>query len=258
MYKILSKLKQCVKIFFKRKTLHLHNYTKTVLPTFVSVSQITTKTMSLNNIFQFLVPKDKVFYPLFEQAATKLQLLSETLNEAVNAPAKEREKMLKQVESLQNEIEVIAQSTRVELVKNFITPFDREDIFNLITAVDQVADNLADAASRMRLYQIDKITKALRKLTEANLDACTEVCKGLRELKDLKNLSLLAEVCKNIVRLERKADKVFDKAVLDIFENETNAIEIIKYKEVMVSLESATDSCRDVANVLETITVKYS
>lgn len=214
--------------------------------------------MSLNNIFQFLVPKDKVFYPLFEQASTKLLLLSKTLHEAVNAPSKEREKMLKQVENLQHEIEELTQKTRVELVRNFITPFDREDIYNLMTAVDQVADNLADAASRMRLYQIDKITKALRKLTEANLDACSEVSRGLLELKNLKNLELLSEVCKNIVRLERKADKVFDKAVLDIFENECDAIEIIKYKEVMASLESATDSCKDVANVLETITVKYS
>lgn len=214
--------------------------------------------MSLNSIFQFLVPKDKVFYPLFEKAAIKIKSLSQTLNEAVNAPAKEREKLLKDVEVIKQDIEAIAQTTRIELGRNFITPFDREDIHNLITAVDAVADHLSDAASRMRLYQIDKITKPLRKLTEANLEACSEVSRGLLELKDMKNLPALAEVCKNISRLERKADKVFDKAVADIFENESNAIEIIKYKEVMSALETATDSCRDVANVLETITVKYS
>ncbi|SEJ23400.1 hypothetical protein SAMN04488018_11828 [Myroides marinus] len=214
--------------------------------------------MSLNNIFQFLVPKDKVFYPLFEKAAGKIKKLSETLNEAVNAPAKEREKLLKDVEVLKQEIEAIAQTTRVELGKNFITPFDREDIHNLITAVDDIADHLSDAASRMRLYQIDKVTKPLRKLTEANLEACSEVAKGLLILKDNKNFATLSEISKNISRLERKADKVFDKAVADIFENESNAIEIIKYKEVMSALETATDSCRDVANVLETITVKYA
>ncbi|MTG98919.1 MULTISPECIES: DUF47 domain-containing protein [Myroides] len=214
--------------------------------------------MSLNNIFQFLVPKDKTFYPLFEKAANKIKKLSQTLHEAVNAPAKEREKLLKEVEVIKQEIEVIAQTTRVELGKNFITPFDREDIHNLITAVDAIADNLSDAASRMRLYHIDKITKPLHKLTEANLEACNEVAKGLYTLENMKNLEVLSGVCKNISRLERKADKVFDKAVADIFENENNAIEIIKYKEVMTALESATDSCRDVANVLEAITVKYS
>ncbi|MDR2223676.1 MAG: DUF47 family protein [Flavobacteriaceae bacterium] len=214
--------------------------------------------MSLNNIFQFLVPKDKVFYPLFEQAANKIKVLSTTLHEAANVDAKEREKLLKEVEVLKQEIETIAQTTRVELGKNFITPFDREDIHSLITAVDDIADNLSDAASRMRLYQIDKITKPLRKLTEANLEACSEVSRGLLALNSMKNLPALAEVCKNISRLERKADKVFDKAVADIFENESNVIEIIKYKEVMMALETATDSCKDVANVLEAITVKYS
>ncbi|MEC4113359.1 DUF47 domain-containing protein [Myroides pelagicus] len=214
--------------------------------------------MSLNSIFQFLVPKDKVFYPLFEQAANKIKTLSQTLHEAVNAPAKERDKLLRDVEVLKQEIEAIAQTTRVELGTNFITPFDREDIHNLITGVDAIADNLSDAASRMRLYQIDKVTKPLRKLTEANLEACSEVSKGLMQLKDMKNLDVLAEVCKNISRLERKADKVFDKAVADIFENEHDAIEIIKYKEVMMALESATDSCRNVANVLEAVTVKYA
>jgi predicted phosphate transport protein (TIGR00153 family) len=204
------------------------------------------------------VPKDKVFYPLFEQAASKIRILSQTLNEAVNAPAKEREKMLKEVEVLKQDIEAIAQKTRVELGRNFITPFDREDIHALISAVDDVADNLSDAASRMRLYQIDKVTKPLRKLTEANLEACNEVSRGLLGLNSMKNLPALAEVCKNISRLERKADKVFDKAVADIFENENDAIEIIKYKEIMTALETATDSCREVANILETITVKYS
>lgn len=214
--------------------------------------------MSLNNIFQFLVPKDKIFYPLFEKAAGKIKKLSETLNEAVNAPAKERDQLLRDVEVLKQEIEAIAQTTRVELGKNFITPFDREDIHKLITAVDDIADHLSDAASRMRLYQIDKVTKPLRKLTEANLEACSEVAKGLLILKDNKNFEALAEISKNISRLERKADKVFDKAVADIFENESNVIEIIKYKEVMMALETATDSCKDVANVLETITVKYA
>lgn len=211
---------------------------------------------SLNSIFQFLVPKDKVFQPLFEQAALKLKLLSETLNDAANTP--HRQDLLKEVEKLKSEIESIAQTTRVELGKSFITPFDREDIYAIITAVDEVADNLSDAASRMRLYQIDKITKPLRKLTEANLEACTEVHNALFGLKDTKNLEKIAESCKIIYRLERKADKVYDRAVADIFENETNVIDIIRYKEVMSALESATDSCRKVANILETVTVKYS
>lgn len=214
--------------------------------------------MSLNSIFQFLVPKDKVFQPLFELAATKLQLLSETMHEAVNLPSKEREEKLKAVEILKSEIENIAQNTRIELGKNFITPFDREDIHALISAIDDVADNLSDAASRMRLYHLNKVTKPLRKLTEANLEAITEISTAIMLLKNQKNLEDIAHSCKLIYRLERKADKVFDKALSDIFENEQDVRDVIRYKEVMAALESSTDSCRKVANVLEAITVKYS
>lgn len=214
--------------------------------------------MSLNSIFQFLVPKDKVFYPLFQEISYKLKVLAETLHEALNLPNKERNELLKEVEVLKSEIETIAQKARVELGRNFITPFDREDIHALMTAIDEVADNMSDAATRMRLYQIDKVTKPLRKLTEANLEACTEISSAINELKDFKNLDKIADSCKNIYRLERKADKVFDKAVADIFENESNVMDVIRYKEVMMALELATDSCRKVANVLEAVTVKYS
>lgn len=215
-------------------------------------------TMSLNSIFQFLVPKDKIFHPLFELAVTKLQLLSETMHEAVNLPSKEREDKLKAVEALKSEIEDIAQKTRIELGKNFITPFDREDIHALISAIDDVADNLSDAASRMRLYHLNKVTKPLRKLTEANLEACTEIRYAIQDLKIMKNLDKIAERCKTIYRLERKADKVFDKALSEVFDSEADIRDVIRHKEVMGALESATDSCRKVANVLEAITVKYS
>ncbi len=214
--------------------------------------------MSLNSIFQFLVPKDKVFYPLFQEISLKLKVLSETLHEALTLPSKDRNDLLKEVEVLKSEIETIAQKTRVELGRNFITPFDREDIHALMTSIDEVADNMSDAASRMRLYQIDKVTKPLRKLTEVNLETCSEIFSAVNHLNDFSNLNKIGESCKNIYRLERKADKVFDKAVADIFENEANVMDIIRYKEVMMALESATDSCRKVANVLEAVTVKYS
>lgn len=214
--------------------------------------------MTLNSIFQFLVPKDKKFYPLFEQATNKLILLSETLHEAINLPSKEREEYFKNVETIENDIENIVQNIRIELSKNFITPFDREDIHSLITAIDDVADFMNDAASRMRLYQVDKITKSIRKLTEVNVETCKQIGIAIYELKGMKNLDTISECCRVINKLEAKADKIFDKAVADLFENETDAKNIIKYKEVLSALEAASDKCKQVAKVLETITVKYS
>lgn len=214
--------------------------------------------MSLNSIFQFLVPKDTKFFPLFEQASANLITLAETLHEAVNAPKAEREDYFKKIEELEATIEEITQKTHLELSKNFITPFDREDIHALIKAIDNVADYMYSAASKMRLYQVEKITKSIRKLTEINLESCQLIGAGIKELKDMKNHKSIKETCKKINKLESKADSVFDKAVADIFENENDAKNIIKYKEVLSALESASDKCKSVANVMEQISVKHS
>ena len=214
--------------------------------------------MSLNNIFQFFVPKDKKFFPLFEQASANLILLAETLHEAVNAPKEEREDYYKKIEELEATIEEITHKTHLELSRNFITPFDREDIHSLIKAIDNVADYMHGAASKMRLYQVEKITKSIRKLTEINLEACQLIGAGIKDLKDMKDHKAIKETCKKINKLESKADSVFDKAVADIFENETDAKNIIKYKEVLSALESASDKCKGVASVLESISVKHS
>mgnify|MGYP000116595082 CR=1 FL=1 len=214
--------------------------------------------MSLNSIFQFLVPKDKKFFPLFEQASANLIVLAETLHEAVNAPKNEREEYFKKIEELEATIEEITHKTHLELSRNFITPFDREDIHSLIKAIDNVADFMHGAASKMRLYQVEKITKSIRKLTEINLEACELIGVGISQLKDLNNIKMIKETCKKINKLESKADAVFDKAVADIFENETDVKNIIKYKEVLSALEMASDKCKSVSNILEQISVKHS
>ena len=213
--------------------------------------------MTLNEVLQYLVPKDKKFFPLFEQASQNLTLLAETLHEAVNASKSDREESYIKIEELEVIIEDITHKTHLELSKNFITPFDREDIHSLIKAIDDVADYMHSATSKMKLYQVEKITKSIRKLTEINLESCQLIALGIQELK-VMNHKGIKETCKKINKLESKADSVFDKAVADIFENEQDAKNIIKYKEVLSALESASDKCKSVANVMEQISVKHS
>ncbi|MWB94846.1 MULTISPECIES: DUF47 domain-containing protein [Flavobacterium] len=214
--------------------------------------------MSINSIFQFLVPKDKKFFPLFEEASSNLIELASNLHEAVNLPLKEREVLFQKIDELEQRGEDITRQTNLELSRNFITPFDREDIHTLITSIDNVADYLHGAASRMRLYQVDKITKSIRKMTEINLEACQNIDSAVKELSNLKNMNVIKDACARINKLENKSDNVYNKAVFEIFENETDAKNIIKYKEVLSVLESATDKCKSVANILESISVKHS
>jgi predicted phosphate transport protein (TIGR00153 family) len=214
--------------------------------------------MSLNSIFQFLVPKDKKFFPLFEEASANLVQLASILHEAVNLPLKERDELFQKIDELEQKGEDITRLTNLELSRNFITPFDREDIYSLITSIDNVADNLHGASSRMKLYQVDKITKSIRKLTEINLEACQNIDIAVKELRNLNKMKIITNSCSKINKLESKSDDVYNKAVADIFENETDAKNIIKYKEVLSVLETATDKCKGVASVLESITVKHS
>jgi predicted phosphate transport protein (TIGR00153 family) len=214
--------------------------------------------MTINSLFQFLVPKDKKFFPLFEEASSNLIELASNLHEAVNLPLKEREVLFLKIDELEQRGEDITRQTNLELSRNFITPFDREDIHALITSIDNVADNLHGAASRMRLYQVDKITKSIRKLTEINLEACQHIDEAVKELKNLEKMKTITNACAKINKLENKSDNVYNKAVFEIFENETDVKNIIKYKEVLLVLETATDKCKAVASVLESITVKHS
>lgn len=214
--------------------------------------------MSINSIFQFLVPKDKKFFPLFEQASSNLVQLASILHEAVNLPLKERDELFSKIDELEQKGEDITRLTNLELSRNFITPFDREDIHSLITSIDNVAGNLHGAASRMRLYQVGKITKSIRKLTEINLEACQNIDVAVKELRNLEKMKNITDACSRINKLESKSDSVYDKAVADLFENETDAKNIIKYKEVLSVLETATDKCKRVASVLESISVKHS
>ncbi|HMR18912.1 MAG TPA: DUF47 family protein, partial [Sphingobacterium sp.] len=137
-----------------------------------------------------------------------------------------------------------------------ITPFDREDIHSLASSLDDVADFIHGASTRIDLYKVEQPTLPMIEITALILEATEHVAKALFELKDLKNIRNITDSCVRINSVENKADYIFDKAVADLFEYERDAISLIKQKEVLSAMETATDKCEDVANVLESILVK--
>jgi len=179
------------------------------------------------------------------------------LVEAVNMEnAATREELIRTIDRLENKGDEITHQLHLELGKNFITPFDREDIHQLASAIDDVADNIQGAANRMSLYRIDDFNEHIKNLSDLILQSGIELAKAVKELKDLKNVRHIADSCIRINSLENQADHVFDRAVADLFLYETDAIRLIKYKEILSSLETATDMCEDAANVMESILVK--
>lgn len=215
--------------------------------------------MSLNNILQYFVPKDRKFFPLFEHGSANLVEIAQVLVKLLNSTDEiEKQELTKVIEDLEHKGDEITHQIFLELGKNFITPFDREDIHLLATVVDDIADFIHGSSTRIQLYKIHDITPAMKQLGDLILQGCQDLDKAILELKNLKNLRLIAESCVRINSMENQADAVFERAVADLFEYEQDAKVIIKYKEVLSSLETATDKCEDAANVLESILIKHA
>lgn len=213
--------------------------------------------MSLNSIFQYFVPKDKKFFPLFEQASSNLIDMAKLLKELVNlTDSAKRKELSRKIEDLEHRGDDISHQIHLELGKNFITPFDREDIHTLTSSLDDVADFIHGASNRIDLYKLEKITDPIIEMADLILEATEDVAKAVHELRNLKNIRNITDSCVRINSIENKADYIFDKAVGELFEFEKDAIALIKYKEVLSAMETATDKCEDVANVLESILVK--
>lgn len=209
------------------------------------------------NIFQFFQPKDKVFFALFEKATANLINISKALTEMVSttSPARKKE-LIREIERLEHVGDSITHETFKELSSNFITPFDREDIHALISAIDDVADYIHGSSKRIELYKVEVMTPSIIKLAELIEKCAEELHVAVIELKNMKNINKIKEACVRINSIENHADDIFDMEIGKLFEEEKNAVELIKMKEVLSALETATDMCEDAANVLESILVK--
>jgi predicted phosphate transport protein (TIGR00153 family) len=211
----------------------------------------------MNTVFSFFSPKDKKFQPLFEQCVKNLVIISETLVLALTTTDKEEKKsLIREIERLEQSGDDIAHSIFLELGKNFITPFDREDIHALVSALDDIADYIYATAINIDLYKIDDTLPEVLLLARLLEDMCKDLQIAILELRKLNNSKVIADVCIRINKGESQADHLCNTAIARLFQQETNAIELIKHKEILQTLEMASDKCDDVANVLEAILIK--
>ncbi|SMO78468.1 DUF47 domain-containing protein [Solitalea koreensis] len=215
--------------------------------------------MSLNSIFQFLVPKDKKFFPLFIKSTENLVVMADAMIQVMNTTdIAERNALINRIDALENIGDEITHEVFIELSQNFITPFDREDIHYLASAIDDVADYLNGSAKDIILYNITQFTEPMRKMAVLIKEGAVELDKAVKNLSNMKNIKEINQALVKIHSVENQADAVLDASLADLFANEKNAIELIKMKEVLSMLELATDKCEDAANVIESIVLKHA
>ena len=205
----------------------------------------------------WFMPKEENFFELFERAADNAHEAAGQLLEFLEKFDRldERAKHMKDIEHAGDKI---THDTLDRLARTFITPMDREDIHELVARMDDIVDLIDTCVNRMVLYRVTRPRPEARELALCLRHATGLIREAVRLLRDMKNARLLHEKCIAIQTQENEADRVMQRALAKLFEECTDPIEIIKWKDLFAEIESATDRCEDVANVLDTIVLKHA
>jgi predicted phosphate transport protein (TIGR00153 family) len=215
--------------------------------------------MKIDSIFQVFVPKDRKFFPLFEKSAENIVKSAILLNKMLLIEdINQRNAIIDEIKEVEKAGDEITHTIFDELNHTFITPFDREDIHRLTATMDDVLDLINSSAQQIKLYKIDKIPGEFVQMSELILQGAREIKNAVCDLRNLKKASQIKKACIRINEIENLADDVYNFSISDLFENEKDAIKLIKIRDILASLESATDFAEDVSDVLKTIIVKQA
>jgi uncharacterized protein len=201
-----------------------------------------------------LSPKDSSFYPLFSASAQNLVAATDVLSDFINDHAR-RAELAAQLRELEHVGDQATHAIFRQLNTSFVTPFDRQDIYNLASDLDDVMDFVEAAADLVILTGLGTLPAEMNQQT-ALLQRCAQTtAEAMPRLKTLNNLS---DYWIEVNRLENEADKLYRRLLSRLYSGEFDALEILKLKEVADQLEEAADAFEHVANVVETIAVKES
>jgi hypothetical protein len=204
-----------------------------------------------------LLPREESFFDDFEEHARKTVEGCRAFVDMAQGKVPSTE-VCPRIKAIENECDHITHHVVERLHKVFITPIDRNDIFRLISKMDDVMDFVEAAAQRIALYEVNGHNKELWDLARVLLAGSERVCEAVTGMRNLKHPELILEKCVEINRLENEADVQLRGAIAKLFKEEKDPIQVIKWKEIFELLETATDRCEDVANIIEGVVLENS
>ncbi len=211
------------------------------------------------NLGRIFAPKSKVFYDLFEDVVATVNEMADLLKVVVNEPDfDKRSSYIKRVEDLEHKNDEHTHLIFTELGRNFITPFDREDIHALASALDDIADYIYSSAKKINFYRVNPNDTGIRKMADLIVESAIQIKNAVMELRNMKNMRKITDALVKVNSIENQADDIFDMSVDRLFETEPDAKEVMKKREIYHAMETATDKCEDAANVIESIIIKYA
>lgn len=201
-----------------------------------------------------LIPRDGKFYDLFNQQADNIHQAAQRLV-ALFGDFHEVEERVAEIKAAEHKGDQLRRSVMTKLNQTFITPFDREDIHALSSALDDVMDLVDAAASRLVTYKVKFVTPGAFQLANVILRGSEILVKAVSELSKPQNI---LKYCEQLNQIEEESDRIKGECIAKLFEDSMEAIEIIKWKEIYEVLEAATDKCEDVSDVLAAVVLKGS
>ncbi|MBC7948508.1 MAG: DUF47 domain-containing protein [Chitinophagaceae bacterium] len=213
----------------------------------------------LNSFLQIFLPKNRIFFDLFEKVADNGAKMGSILKEVVaETDFDKRSSLISQIEDLEHANDELTHSIFTELGRNFITPFDREDIHYLASSLDDIADYIYASAKKINFYRVNPNDMGMQKMAELIEQGAIQIRIAVRELRNMKNMRNITEALVKINSIENQADDIFDMSIERLFATEPDAKEVIKKREIYQVMEIVTDKCEDASNVIESIIIKYA
>lgn len=214
----------------------------------------------VNSLLNRLTPKEPKFFPILKQMSDIIVIASDLIIECLQS--KNHEKRLEYYKKIKDEErkgDKLSHKIFDELNTTFITPFDREDIHSLANTLDDVIDGINNCAKRLALYNPKQIPDSAVELARLIKESAACISMAIDELDILKkNATKIKKYCNELHEIENKADDVYEHFITKMFNEEKDAVEIIKLKDIMYELEKTTDSAEYVGKIIKTIIVKYA
>jgi hypothetical protein len=206
-------------------------------------------------MFGRLMPREGRFFDFFNEHADQLVLGARELR-ALMGNVKELPDRKRSIEKIEHRADKITQQTMQLLHQTFITPLDRDEIHQLIGRMDDILDLMEDVSQCMFLYDIDHVSDEATQLADICLVSTEKIKAAVVQLSHLKDKDGVLKLCKEVDQLEGDADRVMRGAMAKLFREEPDVKHLFKMKEIYQLLESVTDRCQDVANIIEGIVLE--
>lgn len=214
-------------------------------------------------LFGKLLPREGNFFEMFNQHAERIVEAARAFSQLVAnySDPHLREQYNRDVDNAERAADRVTHDVNRLIHKTFITPIDRDQIHTLINTMDDVADLIQDSAETMALYDVRKVNDEITRLTDLSVKCCERVKDAvalLGKIADPATAEAALKTCEEIDRLESDADRVMRSAMSKLFREEPDVREVLKLKAIYELLETITDKCEDVANVIEGIILEHS